>query len=161
MHLTPHSAAVWSADRRVVIPLAVLTAAHWALVIAGTQLLSPHTSSITNLKLPAPAIVPSIQLSSSIFSITPLFYFTTVFEVIIFALTFGKLFFPRRPHTQFAKQILEDGILYFIVVYVPAFSHSQSAPSLILNIRQHWCQHSPRRSRSRRSVPYLHPHLRT
>lgn len=115
-HSFPRSAAVWSADRRVVIPLVVLTLVHWALTIAGTHFFVSHANSVTDI-LHIPAIVPSLELHSTS-NIKILFFFTTTFEIVIFALTFGKLFFPRRTRTQFTQRILEDGVLYFIVVYV-------------------------------------------
>lgn len=118
VHFVSCSAAVWSMDLRVVIPLALLTLGHWALTIAGKHHLSVHANSRTDI-LYIPAIVPSIELSP-LSNIAALFFFTTAFEVIIFTLTFCKLFFPRRQRTQFAKRLIEDGVVYFIVVYVSA-----------------------------------------
>lgn len=52
----------------------------------------------------------------SYFSLSILLVLTVVFDILVFALTAWKLYFPRTKQTRLISQMLRDGLLYFLVM---------------------------------------------
>ncbi|KAH8101691.1 hypothetical protein BXZ70DRAFT_1006948 [Cristinia sonorae] len=104
LNLAIRAMAVWSLDWRVVVPLVILALGHWALIFANIAF-----------------IIITHDAGKKAF-IDALFIYTIIFDGIIFFVTALKLFLPRTQRTQLVAQVLQDGLIYFLVTFIAALA---------------------------------------
>lgn len=116
------SMALWSLDRRVTVPLAILMLLQWSLVVLSTQGLEPLLHTYTY-----PLSNPFIDgVFSSFYALSgnritepwipSMFIYTIVFDILIILLFSWKVFWPITKRTRLVTRILKDGLVYFLLV---------------------------------------------
>ncbi|KAJ7499138.1 hypothetical protein FB451DRAFT_1016392 [Mycena latifolia] len=119
--------ALWERKKSVVIPLGLLSAAHWILLYRTMFVVKAvwdhdlHTCVVASTK-------------SSLLNIT--FFFTMGFDFVILTMTAVALMGRHSARTDLWKLLFTDGLVYFVVTFsmncVPAVSNicSRSATAL-------------------------------
>ncbi|KAG8897482.1 hypothetical protein FRB99_008123 [Tulasnella sp. 403] len=115
--------AIYSKNLHVVIPLLVLSAGQWAILLHGIS-----TIRATWADLPTGGGQCVVTAAPQIF-LQLLYIYTMSFDLIVLVLsTYGLLFAPGRSRSGLYTLLIKDGLVYFIV----AFTSNTVAVILVL-----------------------------
>ncbi|TCD65586.1 hypothetical protein EIP91_002471 [Steccherinum ochraceum] len=107
MNLAIRAMAIWSQSKYVVIPLSLLSAGHWAIVMQGVV--------VSAFWDPAQGCVATATKASVL---TATFIYTIVFDSIVFFLSAWKLAMPKHKRSQLVDLMFKDGLGYFMLASV-------------------------------------------
>ncbi|KAJ3484655.1 hypothetical protein NLI96_g5497 [Meripilus lineatus] len=100
--------AVWSMDRRCVVPLTLLMLGQWGVIIwaihgAGASWIPGEGCTRQSMSLTA-------QLATLLYSLG--------FDFIVMVLCAYKLVGPLRSHSRLMNLLFRDGLIYFVIVFL-------------------------------------------
>ncbi|THH27073.1 hypothetical protein EUX98_g7113 [Antrodiella citrinella] len=111
-NLAIRAMAIWSQSRYVVIPLSVLIAGHWAIIMQGVVVKASWD--------PVQGCVASATKTSVL---TATFTYSICLDFIVFCLSAWKLAMPKHKKSQLVTWMFRDGLGYFALaslVNIPA-----------------------------------------
>ena len=101
-----HRMALWSHDKRIVIPIVVIILGHWSLILQGVLL--------NAVWVPGQGCVVT-STNNTILAAT--FIYSMCFDFFVLIMTGIKLAFPavRQNQSRIVQLIFTDGLIFFIV----------------------------------------------
>ncbi|KAH8099902.1 hypothetical protein BXZ70DRAFT_225682 [Cristinia sonorae] len=107
MNLAIRTMAIWSQAKYIVIPLSLISAGHWGVVLSGTV--------ISAQWVPGQGCVAT-QTKNSQLMLT--FIYSLCFDTIVFLLSAWKLAMPKHHRSQLVDLMFKDGLGYFLLVSI-------------------------------------------
>ena len=100
--------ALWSHDKRIVIPIVIVILGHWSLILQGVLL--------TAVWVPGQGCVVS-GTNNTILAAT--FIYSMCFDLLILCLSAFKCFIGvKGGRSQLMTLLFKDGLMYFFIAYV-------------------------------------------
>ena len=100
--------ALWSHDKRIVIPVVVVILGHWSLILQGVLL--------TAVWVPGPGCAVT-GTNNTILAAT--FIYSMCFDLVILLLsTYKCVIGVKGGRSQLMSLLFKDGLVYFFIAYV-------------------------------------------
>ncbi|EPQ52087.1 hypothetical protein GLOTRDRAFT_140532 [Gloeophyllum trabeum ATCC 11539] len=122
INLAIRTMAIWSQQKKIVIPLVIIILGHWSLILQGIQL--------TATFVPGQGCA-IISTKTTILSAT--FIYTMAFDLLVTILTAYKLIFdnPTNQRSSLMNRIWGDGLIYFVVAFL---ANTLATTFMVLNL---------------------------
>lgn len=111
--------ALWSFKYAVAIPLAILMLVQWILGITRTRFLLSIQHLVAEIVYYYPRTPDTVLLRERLPRINlfaAILIFVAFLDAVVFCLAVVKLLNPRWKRTKLLNRLVQDGILYFVVV---------------------------------------------
>ena len=101
--------ALWSHDKKIVIPIVLVILGHWSLILQGVLVKASWVDG-------AGCVVTSTN--NTILAAT--FIYSMIFDLFILLLSMYKLVLGvKGSRSQLMTLLFKDGLVYFFIAYVP------------------------------------------
>ncbi|KAH9941759.1 uncharacterized protein BXZ73DRAFT_98149 [Epithele typhae] len=121
INLSIRTIALWSHDKRIIVPLVIIILGHWSLILQGVLL--------TAIWVPGQGCVVS-GTNNTILAAT--FIYSMAFDLVVLLLSMYKLVLGvRGGRSQLMSLLFKDGLVYFFIAF---FSNLLAVVFILLNL---------------------------